>query len=131
MHTLWNALGVCLGNSAWLAGVIMLGLGVLAIKVKKESVLKVVGVMSMMSGGQPKGPALKLKGLVDPEERTKPLGRRLVVVAIVLLLFGSTMVVKCTGADPACPCGVTQPCDQPCPQVQQMQPTALPKPPAK
>ena len=116
MHTLWSALGVCLGNSAWLAGVITLGLGIWALRVRKESILKVVGMMSMMTGGQPKGPALKLKALVDPEERTKPLGRRLLVVAIVLLLFGSTMVVRCSGVSASCsPCAKPLPCPPPSP----------------
>jgi hypothetical protein len=124
MHTLWHALGVCLGNSMWLGGMIMFGLGVLAVRAKKESVLKMVGVMSMLTGGQPKGAALKLKGLVDPVERQKSLGHRLLVVAVVLLLFGSTMVVKCSGTSASC-CR-KPPCGKPCPQMKQMQPPPLP-----
>ena len=123
MHTLWHALGVCLGNSMWLGGVIMFGLGILAVRAKKEGVLKMVGVMSMLTGGQPKGAALKLKGLVDPVERQKSLGHRLLVVAVVLLLFGSTMVVKCSGTGTPC-CG-QPPCGKPCP-MNHMQ---LPPPP--
>lgn len=117
MKLVWDVLGVCLGNTVWLAGLLTLGLGIWALRVRKESIQKVVGMMSMMTGGQPKGPALKLKSLVDPEERTKPLGRRLLVVAVVLLLFGSTMVVKCSGGSASsCASAKSLPCPPPGPE---------------
>jgi|GEM_PF-2899415 len=88
-------LGICLGNTMWLAGLILVGVGVWGLKVKKESLLKVVGMMSMMTGGQPQGFALKLKGLVDPVDRTDNFGKRMLIIGIALLIIGCAFIRRC------------------------------------
>jgi len=94
---LGGILGVFLGNTAWLAGLIIVGVGIWAIKVKKESVLKAVTTMSLATGGQPKGFVLKLKELVEPEDRTNDFGRRMLVIGTILLVVGCAFVSRCAG----------------------------------
>ena len=88
-------LGVCAGNVLWLAGLISVGVGIWGYKVKKDSIMKAVGMISMMTGGQPQGFALKLKGLVEPVERTREFGQRMLILGIVLLVIGSALIARC------------------------------------
>ena len=67
-------IGVCAGNTLWLAGLIVLGVGIWGLTVSVESITKAVGAMSLMTGGKPSGFALRLKGLVDPVDRRKEFG---------------------------------------------------------
>ena len=93
----FDVLGVCLGNTLWLVGLIALGIAIWAFKVKKESITKMVNMMSMMTGGKPQGFALKLKGLVDPEDRRGSFARKTLVIALVLLVVGGSFVARCAG----------------------------------
>ena len=90
-------IGVCLGNTLWLVGLIAVGIGIWGYKVNKESIVKVVSMMSMMTGGKTEGFALKLKGLVDPEDRTDELGKRMLIVGAILLIIGCAFVASCAG----------------------------------
>lgn len=89
-------LGVCLGNTLWLAGLIIVGVGIWGLTVSKESITKAVGAMSLMTGGKPAGFALKLKGLIDPVDQRRDFGRRMLAIGIVLLIIGSAFVSKCS-----------------------------------
>lgn len=94
---IWSVMGVCLGNTLWLSGLMFLGIGVWGLRVKKESVLKLVGVMGFATGGKPSGFALKLKGLVEPEERTKSFGGMMLGLGIIILVIGCSLVSSCAG----------------------------------
>jgi len=89
--------GVCIGNTLWLAGLILFLLGVWGVMVKKESIMKIVGMMSLTSGGKPRGFALKLKGLVDPADRRKTFGGMMLILGAVLLIIGSALVYHFAG----------------------------------
>lgn len=88
-------IGVCLGNTMWLAGLITVGVGVWGLKVKKDSIMKAVTAMSMLTGGKPQGFALKLKGLVDPVDKTNEFGKRMLVIGIILLIIGCAFIKRC------------------------------------
>ena len=90
-------LSVCIGNAVWLAGFLVLLVGVWGLKVKKESIMKAVNMMSLATGGQAQGFALKLKGLVEPEDRTDEFGKRMLIIGIVLLIVGSAFITRCAG----------------------------------
>ncbi len=90
-----NIIGVFLGNTLWLAGLIVLLVAIWLYRVKPESIMKVVNVMSMMSGGEPKGPALRLKSLVDPVDRRRETGRKLLIGGIIVVIIGCSFIMRC------------------------------------
>ena len=90
-------IGIFLGNSLWLVGLIVLGIGIWGLKVEKESIQKAVGMMSLATGGEPKGLALKLKGLIEPEDRTDEFGKRMLVIGVILLIVGCSFIRGCVG----------------------------------
>ncbi len=91
----WTILGICLGNTLWLAGMIMLGVAVWAYRVKPHSIEKTVRMMRAMTGGKPRGFALRLKGLIDPVDRTREFGGRLLVASIIILVIGCSFIARC------------------------------------
>jgi len=95
MRWLIDIIGICSGNTLWLLGLISVGVGVWGLKVKKESVLKAVNMMSMMTGGKPVGFAGKLKGLVDPVDRTREFGRKMLILGGILLIIGAAFIRHC------------------------------------
>ena len=97
MGWLVSVLGICTGNTLWLAGLALIGVGIWGIKVKKDTILKMVGMMGLATGGQPQGFALKLKDLVEPEDRTDQFGRRMLVVGIILIIVGCSFISRCAG----------------------------------
>ena len=97
MGWLISVVGICTGNTLWLAGLVLVGIGIWGLKVKKDSILKMVGMMSLATGGQPQGFALKLKGLVDPEDRTNQFGRRMLIAGIIALVVGCSFISRCAG----------------------------------
>lgn len=96
-HWLFSVIGVCLGNTMWLVGMVATGVGLWGLRVEKESIIKMVGMMSLMSGGQPKGFALKLKGLVEPVDRRKEFGRNVLIAGIIILIIGCSFIANCAG----------------------------------
>lgn len=96
MGWLVDVIGICTGNTLWLAGLVCVGLGVWGLKVKKESVLKAVTMMSMMTGGKPVGFAGKLKSLVDPTDRTKEFGKKMLIAGGIILVIGASFIRSCT-----------------------------------
>jgi hypothetical protein len=92
---LFSVIGICLGNSLWLVGLIVLGLGIWIYRVHPESIMKVVNLMSMMSGGEPKGPALRLKSLVDPVDRRSEVGKKLLIGGIIAIVIGCSFIMRC------------------------------------
>ena len=95
MRWLIDIIGICSGNTLWLLGLISVGVGVWGLKVKKESVLKAVNMMSMMTGGKPVGFAAKLKSLVDPTDRTREFGRKMLILGGILLIIGAAFIRHC------------------------------------
>ncbi len=95
MSWLIGIIGIFLGNGLWLCGLVLVGIGVWGVRVNPESVNKMVGLMSMASGGTPQGFALRLKGLVDPVDRTTQFGRRMLVLGVVALVIGCSFVRAC------------------------------------
>lgn len=96
-HWLVSVTGICLGNTLWFFGLIVVGLGVWGLVVEKDTIIKTVGAMSLMTGGQPRGFALKLKGLVDPVDRRKSFGRNALLAGIVCLIIGCSLISRCAG----------------------------------
>ena len=90
-------LGVCLGNTLWLAGLIVLGVGIWGLRVGRGSIKKMVGVMSLATDGKPQGLALKIKGLIEPVDRRKEFGKRMIIIGTILLVIGSAFVSSCAG----------------------------------
>jgi hypothetical protein len=84
-----------MGNAMWLAGLIAVGIGIWGYKAQKDSITKAVSMMSMMTGGKPQGFALKLKGLVDPVDRTKQFGQGMLIAGIILLIVGASFIRGC------------------------------------
>ncbi len=94
---LGDVIGICLGNTMWLAGMAGLGIGIWIYRVKVDSVKKSVKMMSAFTGGKPRGFAKQLLSLVDPVDRRHEVGRRLVFGGVALILIGCTLVARCAG----------------------------------
>jgi hypothetical protein len=94
---LFDVIGICLGNTLWLAGMIALGTGIFCLKVRMESIQKAVKLMSAMTGGKPKGFVKQLNSLIDPIDRRKDIGRRALLAAAALIAIGCTLVGSCAG----------------------------------
>lgn len=92
---LTDVTGIFLGNTLWLVGLMIVGVGIWGYKVKKDSVVKIVNMMSMMTGGQPKGLALRMKQLIDPVDRTDEFGRRMLITGIIIIVIGCTFILRC------------------------------------
>lgn len=90
-----SVLGICAGNNLWLMGMVVVGIGIWGVKVKKESVEKMVRMMSMTTGGKPKGFALKVKNLIEPVDRTNQFGYRMLILGITLIVVGCSLIAKC------------------------------------
>jgi hypothetical protein len=91
-----DLIGICAGNLLWLLGLILLGVGIWGITVKPESVKKMVGLMSLTSGGQPRGFAQRLKGLVEPVDRSSGFGWTTLILGIILMAAGCYLIKLCT-----------------------------------
>ena len=84
--------GICLGNSVWLMGLFLVGVGIWGLMVKPESINLAVTMMSMTTAGQPQGFALKLRGLIVPVDRTSLFGSLMLAIGVLLLVIGCSIV---------------------------------------
>jgi len=94
---LFSVIGICLGNTLWLGGVILIGVGIWARRVSPKSIKKTVNVLSSMTRGQPRGLVLKLQGLIEPVDRRREFGFRMFIIGAVLIAVGCTFIGNCTG----------------------------------
>ncbi|MFO8058128.1 MAG: hypothetical protein R6V10_12595 [bacterium] len=90
-----SIIGIFLGNSLWLAGLIVVGIGIGVYRARPQSIEKAVRLMAMMSGGEPKGPALRLKSLIDPVDRRREVGRKLLIGGVIFIIIGCSFIARC------------------------------------
>ena len=95
MRLILDLLGICLGNTLWLLGLVLAGVGIWGLRANQEKVMKLVGMLSIASVGQPQGLAEKLAALVQPKDRTTPFGLVMLAIGMAAIMIGCYLIKVC------------------------------------
>ncbi len=88
-------IGICMGNITWLIGLVLIGLGIWGVRISPKQVKTAVNIMGMATAGVPKGIALRLQQLVEPEDRTTKYGKWLIMAGSVDMIIGAWFIKAC------------------------------------
>jgi uncharacterized membrane protein YiaA len=95
MGVIVDLAGICVGNTLWLVGLVVMGVGLWLVRANQEKVMKLVGMLSILSAGQPQGLADKLTHLVQPRDRTTAVGAITLLIGIGLAAVGCYLLKVC------------------------------------